>query len=203
MKDFVYGTDAMVDLETLGLKPGCVVLSIGAVIMQPTGWSDQFYRNLEPEAQKAMGLVADQATVEWWSKQKYVAQEALLRDRQEPLVALQEFRIWCQRNRVLRVWGNGANFDNPILRAMYDAFSVKPGWEWYNDRCYRTLKNLRPSIPFERQGVLHNALDDARSQADHAVKILNAIDGWENVPCPSPWKVRLNAVRSAVFRKNF
>ena len=40
---------------------------------------------------------------------------------------------------------------------------------------YRTLKNLLPYIEMERVGEHHNALDDAKSQALHAIKLLKEL----------------------------
>jgi len=70
------------------------------------------------------------------------------------------------------VWGNGADFDLPILAAAYKAAGGPPPWKPYNGRCYRTLKNLAPSIKLERQGTHHQALDDAVCQAKHLIKIV-------------------------------
>jgi exodeoxyribonuclease VIII len=44
-------------------------------------------------------------------------------------------------------------------------------WEFWKDRCYRTIKNCYPDVPFDRRGTHHNALDDARSQALHLIAI--------------------------------
>jgi len=72
------------------------------------------------------------------------------------------------------LWGNGSTFDNVILSNAYRAIGVKQPWDFWNDRCYRTLKSLYPHVKLERSGVAHNALDDAKSQAMHAVRIINA-----------------------------
>jgi inhibitor of KinA sporulation pathway (predicted exonuclease) len=64
------------------------------------------------------------------------------------------------------IWGNGANFDNPLLACAYEAVDVKPYYKFWNERCYRTVKNQYPDIKLERTGTYHNALDDARSQAE-------------------------------------
>ena len=74
------------------------------------------------------------------------------------------------------VWGNGADFDNPILAAAYRRLNMPLPWGAYAGRCYRTLKSLRPDIRLERQGTHHNALDDAVSQAEHAVRLLRALE---------------------------
>lgn len=60
----------------------------------------------------------------------------------------------------------------PAVEAMIDA-----PWSHRDDRCYRTLKNLRPDVAFEPYDTHHNALDDAFAQATHAERILGAMKG--------------------------
>ncbi len=76
--------------------------------------------------------------------------------------------------------GNGANFDNTILRRSYERQGIPCPWRYYNDRDVRTIVELgkaidfdaRTAIPFE--GERHNALDDARYQAKYVSVI------WQN-----------------------
>ena len=89
--------------------------------------------------------------------------------------ALESFSAWILRKteaKQIAVWGNGAAFDNVILAAAYSRQRMQCPWRRPNDRCYRTLKALHPEIEFERVGEHHNAIDDAVSQARHALKIL-------------------------------
>lgn len=76
-----------------------------------------------------------------------------------------------------RVWGNGAAFDNVILRRAYERTSresMKAPWPHWNDRCYRTIKGLYGhQVKIERTGTHHHALDDAASQARHLIRMLN------------------------------
>ena len=71
------------------------------------------------------------------------------------------------------VWGNGADFDLPILGAAFKAIGMEIPWAAYNGRCYRTLKNLYKEIAMDKFiGTKHNALQDAMNQAIHASTIL-------------------------------
>lgn len=174
--------NVMVDLETLGTRPGCKVMAIGAAVFSPGGVGDTFYRAIKREGQ-ALALLEDPDTLAWWAKQSKAAHDRLFGENVDnvPLPrALAEFTDWLNGlgGEVL-VWGNGADFDNPILSAAYSAYGKPQSWGNWNGRCYRTLKGLRPDIKLARQGVHHDALDDARSQAMHAVEILNAFGGWE------------------------
>jgi 3' exoribonuclease, RNase T-like len=180
-------THIMLDLETLGTKPGCQVLSVGAVEFGPSGPGKTFYAVFEVETQRAAGLVADASTVAWWEKQSPEARAVLTDEKNKTatIEGLKDLTAWLRLlapRKQLRLWGNGADFDNPILAATFAAFETSLPWEWYNNRCYRTLKNLRKDITLgDRQGTYHNALDDAKTQAEHAVRILNSLNCWATV----------------------
>ena len=62
-------------------------------------------------------------------------------------------------------WCNGASFDFPILATAYRLVKKPLPWEFWKERDLRTLKGLNPDLRVERDGVHHNALDDARHQA--------------------------------------
>ncbi len=86
----------------------------------------------------------------------------------DALLQLREFIDENSGEFFVQVWGNGANFDNTILRRSY---------ERQGDRDVRTIVELgkaidfdaRTAIPFE--GERHNALDDARYQAKYVSAI--------------------------------
>lgn len=171
----------MHDLETLGTVPGCAILSIGAVAFDPlSGWVDPegFYRVVfRPSCEEAF-LSEDPDTLEWWSKQNAEARAVLEHveslETSVPLdVALDEFNHYAftQGGPDVRMWGNGADFDNAITAAAMDAVKKKPIWKFWNNRCYRTIKNLAPDLKLNRTGTYHNALDDARTQTTHLLSI--------------------------------
>lgn len=164
----------MVDLETLGRAAGCKIMAIGAVVFDvtPGTLGSEFYCKVNRGGQP--GLTEDPETIAWWSQQSEEARAAALDAPGIPLLqALTEFTAWVHSlGGDAIIWGNGANFDNPILSAAYTACGQRQPWKFWNDRCYRTLKNLVPTVALERQGTYHHALDDAKSQAEHAIRIL-------------------------------
>lgn len=74
--------------------------------------------------------------------------------------------------RSVNVWGNGADFDKPIIENAYYVLGMPRPWDDYRGRCYRTLKNdwNRVAKP-PREGTHHKALDDALFQARHLIAI--------------------------------
>jgi hypothetical protein len=169
--------NTMVDLETLGTVPGCVILSIGAVAFDPmTGQMDEgFYTVIHRPTCTEAFLTVDPATEAWWRNQGAEARVVLEQSQDKKcavplragLAMLNDYLNKHGGKRNARLWGNGADFDNAILSCAYDAVNMKPGWEFWNNRCYRTLKNLAPATKLLREGTYHNALDDARSQVKH------------------------------------
>ena len=175
----------MIDLETLGTRPGCSILSVGAVFFSSSfdPWKGPtFYSAVNRISCQKAGLEEDLDTVGWWRGQGAEARGVLVAADlgSTPGVeeVLQQFASWLTENAVskdFQVWGNGADFDNPILEAAYLATGRKRPWGPYSGRCYRTLKALAPQEKIIRTGTHHNALDDAVSQAEHAVRVLKAL----------------------------
>ena len=168
--------DIMLDLETTGVAAGCCVLAIGACTLDE---QEQFYMAISHDDSLANGLKDLPATLAWWSKQSPEARKEAFGGITPLVVALGAFSDWVRKVEAKRgeafVWGNGADFDLPILGAAYDAVGMKKPWKPFNGRCYRTLKNLpdcKHILPDEFQGVKHNALADAIHQSRHMLKIL-------------------------------
>jgi hypothetical protein len=178
--------NVMLDLETLGTKPGSVILSLGAVFFDPImGIGDTIYRVISTKSCVERGLTIDEATVKWWRDKTEEARKVLTLAESENSddnvglpYACMDFNRFLTRNDSgdnIAVWGNGSDFDNALLGVAYDKAEIAPAWKFYNNRCYRTLKNLHVGLKLKRVGTYHNALDDAISQAHHANEILNSL----------------------------
>jgi hypothetical protein len=176
------GIDIMLDIETLGTKPGSIILSIGAVRFDVKGVHDTFYHKIHPATAEEVGLQMDAATVVWWMAQSEEARKEAFSGCFALVDMLIEFNAWVTRScsqakGPARMWGNGAAFDNVLLRAAYEACHLEGPWQHWNDRCYRTVKNLFPQVPKPApQGVRHHALDDAKNQARHMIEIIKYIN---------------------------
>ena len=169
----------MVDLETLGQTPGCSILSIGAVTFDPHAQKlgDEFYCVVNRASCKESGLTEDASTLAWWARQNEAARKVIAEAETSEIditAAMIRFAsyIWKHDAKSVRVWGNGSDFDNAILAACYAATKQAFPWKFWNNRCFRTLKSLNPGVPMPRGGVYHNALDDAKTQASAAIKML-------------------------------
>ncbi|MDV1444815.1 3'-5' exoribonuclease [Klebsiella variicola subsp. variicola] len=180
--DYVH---VMVDLETMGKKNNAPIVAIGAVVFDPATGSigESFYKVVCLESSVNWGAVIDPSTVIWWLKQSSEARSAIVNDDAIPLQdALLQFREFVSDNvaggsKKAQVWGNGASFDNSILRSSYDCIAEDYPWEYWNDRDVRTMVELGHAINYEPQkaipfeGERHNALADAIHQARYVSAI--------------------------------
>ncbi len=178
----MYMNNVMLDLETMGNRPGAVIVSIGAVCFDvKTGLGATFHERIDMRDAVASGLKMDASTVEWWLEQSKEAQSALLQYPRATLKqALLRFNDWLIANCTtsdLTIWGNGGDFDNVILAEAYHAVGFPLPWKYYRNRCYRTMKSL-PNVAEKPkfQGLKHDALADACFQAEHLVAILRKQD---------------------------
>ncbi|EIC2794149.1 3'-5' exoribonuclease, partial [Escherichia coli] len=138
----------MIDLETMGKNPDAPIISIGAIFFDPqTG-------DMGPEFSKTIvletaGGVIDRDTIKWWLKQSREAQSAIMTDEiplDDALLQLREFIDENSGEFFVQVWGNGANFDNTILRRSYERQGIPCPWRYYNDRDVRTIVELGKAI---------------------------------------------------------
>ena len=172
----------MVDLETLGMGENAIVLSIGAVVFSKDGFSQEFYAEIDPA--KYPGSV-DLDTIKFWMNESSVGNLAPMTGIITMPQALELFHNWlisvCELSGCapsdLRIWANGTDFDLPKLQYMYKAVGVKPAWTYNSVRDCRTIYKMFSLYGLEpdRSGK-HNALMDARWQAEYLVSILNNLE---------------------------
>lgn len=177
----------MLDLETLGTKPGCKILSIGACTFNPYGFErfprQEIYLKLDPEKGQIL-LHENEDTINWWKKQSETAKKDAFSGKLDLLSACSAFNNWLDslkslyKTQEIHIWGNGKDFDEPILEEAFFVAGIKPIWNRENSYCFRHMKSDRvyheiKKFPFV--GTVHNALYDAIHQADWAEKICTVL----------------------------
>ncbi|EPD1684840.1 3'-5' exoribonuclease domain-containing protein, partial [Escherichia coli] len=172
----------MIDLETMGTNTNAPIVVIGAVFFDPqTGEiGPVFYIVISLTDAMNTGAVPDGGTIKWWLKQSSEARAAILTGQVKLKDSLSRFREFINEysdEKFVQVWGNGATFDNAILRTSYERLDIPCPWRYHNDRDVRTIVELGKTIDFDArtvipfEGVRHNALDDARHQAKYVSAI--------------------------------
>ncbi|EEV9898210.1 exonuclease, partial [Escherichia coli] len=165
----------MIDLETMGKNPDAPINALAGTFFDPaTGeMGPEFSKTIDLET---AGGVIDRDTIKWWLKQSREAQSAILTDEiplDDALLQLREFIDENSGEFFVQVWGNGANFDNVILRRSYERQGIPCPWRYTNDRDVRTMVALGLVMDFDARSVItfegerHNALHDARYQAKY------------------------------------
>ena len=184
----------MHDLETRGTTPGCAIVSVGLIAFNPFAdrvddifVDDGYYSVVTLASNVDAFLHIDAATDEWWAKQSPAARVALEQHKADKGLALRDAlegmadyvaEHVTPRNALM--WGNGADFDNPIVAVAARMVGFKLPWQWGN-RCYRTTKNLHEvfgpefTVPKKVGTVAHNALADSKDQAMHHWEVVQHV----------------------------
>ena len=163
--------DVMLDLETLGTKPGSVIRSIGAVFFDPlTGkLGPEFYANIDEASCLIAGLTMDVSTVKWWSEQKQEARSALETNPMLLNVVGGGFNFWWTQHGGENVWARGTHFDCVLWEEAMRKVDIRVPWRYNNVYDTRTVDTVRDALGgvaglIEREGTFHNALDDCKHQ---------------------------------------
>jgi 3' exoribonuclease, RNase T-like len=170
-------THIMLDIETWGTAPYSTIIAIGACAFDPYAQeserdkiiTDRFEVAIDPVSCKGL-LRPEPETLLWWMDAKRDAAWAIWLNM--PKVTLREaldgFSDWLSAQPPsdgVRMWGNGAGFDNVLLRQAYEVTGREAPWSFRHDRCFRTLRNLLTFEEGHYLGTRHTALADAENQA--------------------------------------
>lgn len=182
--------DIMIDLETCGTRPGCVVLSIGAVGFSRQGTiHGMFYEEIKiVDSMERFDLHQEKGTMEWWSHQSEAARAIFTEERQLKAKILEEvvdqFRFWYgdmerKAGPIKGIWAQGQDFDFPIWAYATRETGREVPWAeqfWLTRDC-RTVTDV---LEFDRgkvqnHGTQHKALDDAIYQTKCLVTALGEL----------------------------
>lgn len=176
----------MLDAETLGLKPGCVVLSISAVFfdLDDAGAGiedkDKFFIHLPLFESLAKGLTIDPDTANWWTKQK----EAVRNKTHESLLTLaplyeqlSEFRNFLVTHRKeegleLEVWANSPSFDVEILLHLFKLVNLPWPAKYYNEMDSRTIRRFFDIEDDELSGLDSSKRHDPEYDCEYQIKVV-------------------------------
>jgi hypothetical protein len=168
----------MLDIETLGVKPESVILTIGAVKFdpfQPGSMGQGLYIKPNVDEQIAHGRFLDEDTLRWWGTQpEAIREEALDEDNRisiaETMAQLNKFLV-----AVDEIWCQGPSFDMVILENLYREYQTPPNWRYFQIRDSRTLFQVHGDPRDRNAAGLHNALEDCISQAQGVQKIFKQL----------------------------
>jgi hypothetical protein len=174
--------NVMLDLETLGVTPNSIILSIGAVEFDESNLGDVFHMGIDYEDQVKRDMHVDASTAMWWLGQDQAAQQALLKITAGALslpVVLTKFAAAFKNWDKKRLWCNGASFDIPLLVAAHKKSNLIQPWRYSNEMDMRTIKGLFGKeawkLHAEKPTVAHDGLADAIAQARSLQRVLQEL----------------------------
>lgn len=158
----------MIDTETLGTDPTCVVLSIGAVTFNPKGDGVISKFSIKPsvDEQLAFGRTISEDTMAWWANQPRHAQEEAFseHDRVPYKDAMEQLHKFCWNNDY--PWSHGAPFDIVLMESCWRDHKMQAPWKFWNVRDTRTLFDItNVSLKDDKYVTTHVAVEDAVRQA--------------------------------------
>jgi hypothetical protein len=172
----------MVDLEAFDSRRTAAIVSIGAVYfdIHSQKLGEEFYVEISKKGilnQLDSGRTMSLDTLYWWLEQSDEARDVFKSNKnvkQDIVSALHQFSAFCQKAEGRpRIWGNGVDYDNVVLRDTYETYHIGAPWTYSDNRCYRTIKNLFGArAKLKREGAHHNGLADAITQAKHLMAML-------------------------------
>lgn len=166
--------DLMLDLETLGTRPGCVILTIGAVKFDPYSLKEPgpgIYMRVDADEQIAMGREVQEDTLKWWMDQAEDIREEALGEADRVSVEY----MYTELNRICvgvqNIWAQGPVFDIAILENIYRQYGWPTPWQFWQIRDSRTLFGVHGDPRVKGREGHHNALADCVYQAQGVQQI--------------------------------
>ena len=170
--------DVMLDIETLGTRPGCVVVTLGAVKFDPYTQEmpgPGIYMRLDADEQIALGREVQEDTMLWWMKQAEDVREEALGEGDRVSLATMYHDLNKFLVGVENIWCQGPAFDIVILENLYRQMGWPTAWQFWQIRDSRTLFGVHGDPREKGKAGLHNALEDCVSQAQGVQQIYHAL----------------------------
>ena len=160
----------MLDIETLGVRPTSVVLSVAFVKFTPGKSVSEsgIYRVLDRKKQSVLGRTLDQETLDWWNRQSQEARKVLDdKNASCPLIAAADFNKFIKAFPEPHfVWAKSPAFDVAIMKSLYEMLDMEWPFTFNHELDVRTAMWIGKRKGFTKVSgvVAHNALADAKAQ---------------------------------------
>jgi len=170
----------MLDLETLGTRPDCVILTLGAIRFDPYSKQEPgpgIYFRLNIENQLSVGRTVDDSTIEWWAQQDpRVRDEAMGESDDRVDISKLKYELNRFLVGVEYIWAQGPAFDIVILENLYRSQNWGLPWHFWQIRDSRTLFGVHGDPREKQRDQAHNALMDCYYQAIGVQKIYHDLN---------------------------
>lgn len=168
----------MIDIETLGTNPGCVITQIAAIpfyidkdVFLPSG---QFSKNIDISSYDE-GFTINPSTLKWWSGQDKDVFLKSLQGKANITDSLYELKNMVDYNAGdgLFVWAKSPDFDLSILEYAFNHYGIQVPWGFRDKRDVRTIMDLVPKEDVVSPEIAHDPISDAIAQAHNVWLGLN------------------------------
>ena len=151
----------ILDLETLSVESNALILSIGAVILDPEKEeiTEKLYIPIDLESSMKYSFKIDASTLNWWFRQsKEAIQSTFVESKDSYTIekALLKFKnfVWKGYHELCReawdgvintdscIWGNGSSFDCVILENAYKITGIGCPFNFRQFRDFRTIRSM-------------------------------------------------------------
>ncbi len=167
----------MIDLETLSSNSNAAVIQIGAAAFGLAHIGPTYKATIDVADAMKYGEVSP-STLKWWMGQADAARASAMDGDQSLAQALQGLNGFINSLSGEHEFWAHATFDFPVIMSAYNAVGIKAAIPYKKTRDLRTLESFYGQfITWEpREGIHHDALDDALYQARHAQLMLREAD---------------------------
>lgn len=168
MKTIYNSINIMVDIETFGTTNNAPIVQIGAVKFNMIqGIHEEFCVNISYDTFK--GYEPDYGSITFWLQQDKKVIESILEDTVSIKEALTKFNYFVGYEEF--VWAKSTPFDISILGNAYRKEEIKQNYSFRRVPDMRDINIFFPNYPKQDHVKnKHNALSDARAQAQHVIK---------------------------------
>ena len=178
----------MIDIETLGVHPGSVVLEIGMIPFDLTGKMDVPYvMRINIQNSIDLGFSFDSDTMKWWLENYpdlikdhfmndgYKDARWVMNDVRQYIDSI---RNTLQEGTRLYLWSCYPQFDFCKLKEYFKKTGVSVPWEFYEEFDYATIVNspLFDDDQLPQYDTKHRSLDDCRDQIKLLCEAFSRLD---------------------------
>lgn len=173
----------MLDLETLGTKPGCPVIQMAVVHVPemdidepiPEGF-EAYYTNINPTAGRYANTEPD--TVGFWINELQKGHNPFSHVDTVPERQVHEALVDWLVDHKADVWmARGITFDFPILAAMFEHHDQPVPWGFWELNCTRSYKTIARMLGLDwpDPNMKHNALGDAMNESINVLRLFRRL----------------------------
>lgn len=174
----------MIDIESLGLQPGGLILSIGACEFSLHGGAS-LVMEWRPDLgeQLVAGARVDGPSIEWWFRQSVKPWREETRVKPCETVARELHALFT--GDADEVWANPPSYDLAAVEHFARRHAPIRMWNRRAEQSYRTLRriwrcaNPMRQTPEQNASEKHGAADDAVWQAERAAEMLRDLGARE------------------------